>query len=111
MPRKLKVEEPIETPVVEEVATPVISEEAQVISEETPVVSEEVAIAPEEVKVEAPLPTVEVEEGFGTIGPRKLKITKVMKKEINGIAYNEITLEDRTTYLLSDRDLELQVNK
>lgn len=97
MPRKPKVEEPIETPVVEEVVEAVISEEAPV--------------APEEVKAEAPLPSKEVEVSLGTIGPKKLKIIKLVKKEVNGVPYNEVTLEDRATYLLSDRDLELQVNK
>lgn len=37
---------------------------------------------------------------------RGLQIIKKGKKEVNGITYNEIMCEDRTTYLLLDQELK-----
>lgn len=82
MPRKPKN--------VEEVVSPEAKE---------PVVEAEVAVSA--------APAVDL----GTLGPLKRKILSLRKKTINGVEFNEVQIEDRSTYLLSDNDLANQINK
>lgn len=55
-------------------------------------------------------PSVDESKKFGTLGLKKVIISSISKKVINGIEYNEVSTLDGLTTLLSDKDLESQRN-
>lgn len=70
-----------------------------------PKIEEPIVVEAPKLVNEAPQPIVQ------TLGPRKIVILSISKKEINGKLINLVTLGDGTTTLLSDSDLEKQLNK
>lgn len=60
--------------------------------------------------VEVVEPSVDESKKFGTLGLKKVIISSISKKVINGIEYNEVSTLDGLTTLLSDKDLESQRN-
>ena len=68
----------------------------------------EAPVAPVEAKVEAPKP--EEQSGKHTLGPAKIKIMHAKKVSINGREYNELALENNTTVVLNDEDLQKQID-
>jgi len=99
------------TPVEPEVVPPVEEPKVEEPKVEEPRVEEPKVEEPkvEEPKEEEPKVEPVKVESLGKLGGKR--ILSVGKQEANGKIYNKITCEDKTTYLLTDHDVEEQVEK
>lgn len=73
---------------------------------EQPIKVEPVVVEPVVAEPAKPEP-VKVKKYLGVLGAKR--VVSIGKKVVNGVEYNEITNEEASVFLLSDRDLKVQL--